>query len=270
MRFNRRIALAMSVFLLAGVSGSALGVERGDIDEKYKWNPEDIYDSIEQWDADVQRIRDGLDKLVAFKGKFAGKDADDPAGAMIEFHKISEDIEVRFGHVYGYVMYNFHVDMGNPEWNGRLQQLQNLGVEFGERLAWVEPEMLQIPEETMMKYIDENPELEPYRKGMKDMYLLQEHVLSEPEEAILALSGNITGTASEVFGKLTDVDMTFDPIVDENGDTIKVTDSGWGSWRVNKNREIREAYFKSLWSGYNHFGNTLAALMTGNLKKIFI
>ena len=205
--------------------------------------------------------------MAAFKGSFAGDKAENPAQSMIEFNKLAEDISAKFERLYTYVMYNYHVDLSNSDWIGMLQQCQSLGVKYGEALAWVNPEILLIPEATLMKWIDENPALEDYRKSYKDLYAQQEHVLSEPEERILALSGNITGTTGDVFGKLTDADMKFGYILDEKGDSVEVTDAGWVSWRVNKNRRVREDYWRAVWNTYSSFGTTISALMSGNLKK---
>jgi oligoendopeptidase F len=142
-----------------------------------------------------------------------------------------------------------------------------LAVSMRQKLSWVDPELLQIPQETMMKYVDQNPELKPYRKEYEDMYLLQKHTLSEPEENILALAQNVTSTSGEVFGKLSDVDLDFGTIREGNGDTLDVSYSGWVSYRTSKDRQLREDYFNTVWKPYQHYGNTFAALMAANIKK---
>ncbi|MBU0509146.1 oligoendopeptidase F [bacterium] len=255
------------MLLLAVPATRTLGVERSQIDDGYKWKPEHIYENVAAWEADMKVIREGLDELAAFKGKFAGENAKTPAEDLIAFNKLSEAITTKFEQTYTYVMYNYHVNMGNTEWMGRMQELSNLGVDFGQKLAWATPELLLIPEATLLGWCGKYPKLADYRKSYQDMYALQEHVLSEKEEEILALSGNITGTASDVYGKFTNVDMTFGTILDENGDTVKVTDEGWVGWRTNQNRRVREEYFKAVWNEYEKYGTTLAALMAGNLKK---
>lgn len=267
MRYRRRIGFIALAFVTGLISVAAFAVERAEIDDKYKWKPEHIYANVEAWQADVDAVRAGLDKLAAFKGAFAGELAKTPAKRLIEYNKLSEEIGTKFEHAYSYIMYNYHVNMGNPEWMGRMQVLSNLGIDFGQKLAWQTPELLKIPEATMMGYVDKYPELESYRKSYQDMYLQQQHVLSEPEEEILALSGNVTGTASDVFGKFTNVDLKYGYILDEKGDSLKVTDEGWVTYRTNQNRRVREDYFKAVWAQYKNYETTLAALMAGNLKK---
>ena len=257
--------LLLSVFLL--MVGSAMGIERADINNLYKWKTSDIYPNVEKWEADVKALRTDIDKLAGFKGRFAGPDAKDPVKSLIEFNQLSEAAQKKLDLVGSYVSYNHDVDLGNGAWSGREQTLVTLYTDYGQKLAWLEPEMLQIPRATMLKWVDENKELQPYRKQYEDMYALQEHTLSESEERILALSGKITGTAGNIFEKLTDVDMRYDSIRDENGKMIEVTDAGWTSWRVHQDRRVREDYFKSVWKQYNLYGNTFAEMMTGNINK---
>ncbi len=267
--FKQKIILTfiMALFIAANVVSTGSAVERSEIPDKYKWKPEHIYASEEDWEKDFTFVESGVEKLAAFKGAFAGDKADNPAASMMEFNKLAEDIGSKFEKLYTYVMYNYHVDLSNSKWIGMIQRCQSLGVRYGENLAWVDPEILEIPEATLMKWVDENPGLEDYRKSYQDLYAQQAHVLSEPEEKILALSGNITGTSGDVFGKLTDADMKFGFILDEKGDSVEVTDAGWVSWRKNKNRRVRENYWRAVWNTYDSFGTSISALMSGNLKK---
>ncbi len=262
----RNIIIAI-VLLFAALGTSVFATERSEIDDKYKWKPEHVYASVKAWEADMDGIRADVEKLPSFKGTFAGDKATDPPKSLIAMSKLTESIMGRLERAWTYAMFNFHVDMGSSEWGGRMQQLEFLSTDLSQKTAWVEPELLQIPQETLHKYIDKNPELKPYRKTYDDMYLLQEHVLSEAEEEILALSGSITGTASDVYRKLTDVDLDFGYILDENGDSVEVTDAGWVNWRTSSNRRVREDYFKAVWKKYKRYKTSIAALMAGNIKK---
>lgn len=266
MRARSLFALALPILFAAG-DAAAQSVTRADIPDQFKWKPEHIYTSAEGWEADLQAVRSGVDQLAAFKGRFAGPEATDPAASLIEYNRLSKEIEIKFDHLGSYVGRNYDVDLSSNEWSGRSQRLRDLGIEYSQKLAWFEPELLQIPEQTLMKWVGEHADLAPYRRDYEDMYLLQKHVLSPAEEEILALAGNITGTTGDVYGKFTNVDMDCGTIVDEKGDTIKCTYTGWTSYRTSKDRRVREDYFNAVWKQYKGFGNTLAALMAGNVKK---
>lgn len=264
----KRMVLTFVVVAASTATIAAQGIrERSQIPDQYKWKTEHIYATLDEWQKDFDALPSYLEKLVAFKGRFAGENATDPAAALIEYNRIAEEAWKTFEKVFTYIAYNSDVDLKNSEWSGRLQQVQMLAVDFGQQLAWVDPEILKIPQETMHQYIAQHPELESYRKIYDDLYAQQEHVLSESEERILALSGNITGTASEVYGKLTDVDMRWGFILDENGDSVEVNEASWVAWRSHPDRRVRRDFFHTLFSGYYNYGTTFAALMSGNVMK---
>lgn len=246
---------------------STFAVERSAIDDRYKWKPEHIFPTVKEWETAAEHVRLGLDSLAAFKGSFAGEKATDPAQSLIAFNLLKDRTKILLEQVEAYCSYNFHVNMGDPVWAGRDQQVQDLFVLSDQKLAWRDPELLRIPRDRLMAWVDQNSALQPYRKSYEDMYALQAHTLSEPEEKILADAGNVTTSAAEVFGKMTNVDMRWDSIADENGQRMPVTDEGWTSWRVHSNRRVRQAYFESLFSGYKGFENTMAALTAANFKK---
>jgi oligoendopeptidase F len=265
---TRRLMFA-TVFcvVLASFLPDLFAVERSQINSRYQWKPEHIFATLADWQGAVAHVRAGLDSLAAFSGSFAGEKATDPAQKLIAFNALNERMSILLERVEAYCSYHFHVDMSNPNWAGRDQQVQDLFVLQQEKLAWLQPELLRIPRATLMGWVDQYPVLQPYRKTYEDMYLLQAHVLSEPEEHILALAGNITGSAADIFGKLTNVDMRWGRIVDEKGDSVDVTDEGWTGWRYYPDRHVRQAYFHALFGGYRDYQNTLAALMAANLKK---
>ncbi len=267
MKVKTTILFALLAALTATHLFAQNAKERSQIPDQYKWKTEHIYATLEDWQKDFDSLPGYLDKLVAFKGTFAGNQATNPAQSLIGYNKIAEEAWKKFEHIWTYVGFNADVDLANEAWSGREQQVQMMAVDFGQKLAWVDPEILQIPQETMHRYIAENPDLEPYRKSYDDLYAKQEHVLSEPEERILALSGNITGTSSDVYGKLTDVDMRWGYILDEKGDSVQVNDASWVAWRTNPDRRIRRDFFNTLFAGYKNFGTTMAALMNGNVMK---
>ncbi|RPH96838.1 hypothetical protein EHM69_00220, partial [candidate division KSB1 bacterium] len=224
----------LAALLMAAVCVSVFAVPRSQIQDVYKWKPEHIYSTVQKWEEDVQALRTGLDALAAFKGQFSGPSAKNPAESLIAYNQLSEQLKIKYELLEAYCSYHFHVDMGDAEWVGRSQQMEDLSRIFNEKTSWFEPELLTIPRATLMHWVDANPALQTYRKTYEDMFLLQEHTLSEPEEQILAQAGNITETAADVFGKMTNVDMRWGYLLDEKGDSVQITDEGWTSWRVSQ------------------------------------
>jgi oligoendopeptidase F len=255
------------VLLLCLSAAAARSQDRASIPADYKWKPEHIYANVEAWQKDLAAISAEVDQLAAFRGHFAGPEAKNPAKDLVAYNKLSEEMGAKLERAYNYVQYHFDVDMGNAEWIGRDQEVERLMIDLGQKLSWFEPELLQVPYETLMQWVDQNAELKSYRKNYEDMHALKAHTLSASEEEILALSGNITGAPADIYGKFTDVDMDFGTIKDEKGETIPASYEAWVSYNTSKDRRVREDMFKAVWGQFKKYENTLATIMSANIKK---
>lgn len=257
--------LAISLTLAAATP--LFAIERAKIDDKYKWKPEHIFATLKDWEAAANDVRAALDSLALFKGTIAGDQAAEPAQSLLRYHLLYDRASIQLEQVEAYCSYHFHVNMSDADWVGRNQMVEDLYVQREQQTSWFKPEVLKISKAALMEWIAANAALAPYRKTYEDMFLQQEHVLSDAEETILANAGNITGSAADVYGQMTNVDLSFGWITDENGDSVEVTDEGWTSWRVHPDRATRERYFNALFGGYKAYENTLTALQAANVKK---
>ena len=158
--------------------------------------------------------------------------------------------------------------MGNPDWAGRDQQVQDLFVLYRSKTGLARSRTAAHPARhgSWHGWI-RIPLCRPYRKSYEDMYALQAHTLSEPEEQILAVAGNITGSAAEVYGKMTNVDMRWDSIADENGERCRSPTKAGRAGACTPTAACARRISTSLFGGYKGFENTMAALTAANFKK---
>ena len=79
----RFFPIILMIVWIFPVYGGSSAKERADIDEKYKWNLEDIYASIEDWQKDKEQISESFTRIDNYKGKLSSsagtlKEALDP------------------------------------------------------------------------------------------------------------------------------------------------------------------------------------------------
>src|SRR5207244_6158304 len=102
------------------------------------------------------------------------------------------------------------------EYLARIGQIQNLMTKIAEAAAFVVPEIQVIGDETFADFIDD-PALAGWRIKLHKIRRMKPHVLSEPEERILALGRVALSGYDDTFSQLTDVDMKFGVVFDETG-----------------------------------------------------
>ncbi len=134
--------------------------------------------------------------------------------------------------------------------------------------SWINPEILEVPWETMKTWLDETEGLKPYRFDIEDLYRQQTHVLDAEKEQLLSFYTRFNGTPSDIYGSLSTSDVDFPEIVLSNGDTIKVTNGNYSRvLATNTNQDDRKLTFDSHYRVYESQKNTYASIYNSVLQR---
>jgi oligoendopeptidase F len=120
----------------------------------------------------------------------------------------------------------------------------------------------------MQTWLDETPELAPYRFGIEESYRMQQHVLDEDGERLLAYASTFAGTPAQTYSMLADADVKFPTITLSDGGEVVASHANYsqGLHKL-RNQEDRETLFKAHFSVYDEYPNTYAAIYNGVLQK---
>ncbi len=237
--------------------------ERSEIDDRYKWDLSDIYDSWEQWEQDFERCQELMDELVAKKGTLSGGPEQ-----VLAAYGLNDKVGRIAYKLFRFPMLSYDTDQRNNELLGRIQRVQNLFAEFGTKTAWFDPEVLSIDEETMMSWIDEDERLEPYRFPISEIYRQREHLLDEEGERLLSYFSRFKGQPRETYRALTTADIEFNTIELSDGESVEVSHAAYGKLlRTRRVQADREKAFRALYEVYAERRNTHASLYNGICQR---
>jgi oligoendopeptidase F len=229
---------------------------RDEIDDRYKWNVNDIFPDWDAWAKDMESIRTLMDDFVALKGRLS-----EGPEQVFEAHRLSDAIGMMAYKLYRYPQLMFDVDQRDNAIQAKLQQVQNLFAEYGTRTAWFTPELLSIPQDTMMAWIDGFEALAPYRFPISETYRNQEHVLDEAGEQLLSFGSRFRSTPSEIYRALSTADIDFRKIELSTGEEVTVS---YGTYQnilhTNRNQDDRRKAFEAMYGVFSEKRNTYAAI----------
>jgi oligoendopeptidase F len=167
-----------------------------------------------EWDLDPLVYGEGsegaermLDESVArasaFNETYAGKVAGlDGAGLETAMHEL-EAIEDLVGRAGSYASLRFSTDTADPERGALLQRVQERATEIETKLLFFELEWAALDDERAEELLAA-PGLDFCRHHLRSARRYRPHLLSEPEEKILAEKSIASGAAwSRLFGELT-------------------------------------------------------------------
>lgn len=236
--------------------------KREDIDSKYKWKLEDIYSDVSLWEKDFKKVKGIALQIEGFKGKLA----DDPK-ILLDCLKMSDELLSLNDKVFVYARMKRDEDNGNSTYQALTDRASTLATEVFAAISFIVPEMLSIPEDKLLSYTKSNKELSMYLFMIQENLRQKEHILSEKEEQILALSTEACDAAGDIFTMYNNADIKFPYIKDENGEEVEVTKGRYVAFLESKDRRVRKDAFDAVYSTYSKMKNTLATTLTANVKK---
>lgn len=233
---------------------------RSEIPDSDKWDLTHLFSDADKWQEDFAWIQRTYPKIQDWKGKI-GQSAEALAG-VLEFEK---SLEEKLERVYHYASLQLAEDSTNNEYLSRVGQVQNLLTKIGEASAFVVPEIQAIDDDKFAQLIA-NRALKDWRIKLHKLRRIKPHVLSEPEERILALGSVAISGYDDTFSQLTDVDMKFGVLADEKGREKPLTQTSFSSFLVKRDRELRKRAFHQFYGEFRDHQYTLAASLGYSVK----
>lgn len=240
-----------------------LVLKREEIDKKYKWNMTDFYANWENWDKDLEDLKVMMKEIPQYRGQIK-----DDSKKFIELIQLEERLGRLLDKLYVYVYMLKDLDSKDEISSVKLQEIQALYTEYSVSAAWITPEILQIPKETMGRWIDENPELKDHRFGLMEIYRLQGHVLDEGKEKLLSYYGQYMGAPHDIYAELSISDMKWNEVKLSDGYEGPVTNGIYSKvLSTNRNQEDRKKAFEALYGAFENNKNTYGAIYRALLQR---
>lgn len=237
-------------------------LNRDEIEEKYKWKLEDIYESDVLWEEELSKANEIVEQISKFQGTLASS-----AQNLLDFFKESDNLDYYVDRVYVYANQRYHQDTTVSKYQGYAANAELLLVNASGATSFANPELLEISDEKFESFYQEKPELLKYKRLIDEIKRTKDHVLDKKSEEILAKASEIAMGPDNIFHMFNDADIKFPKIKDENGNEVELSHGNFIHYMQSYDRRVREDAFKCLYSSYKAYGNTVSAIFTSNLKQ---
>ncbi|WPC09728.1 oligoendopeptidase F [Globicatella sp. PHS-GS-PNBC-21-1553] len=231
------------------------------MNELYTWDLTSMYADDAAQEADAEAVKAMFPKLAEFSGKLA----EGPEVLADALDLIGETAR-KMSNVYVYAHLKNDQDATNSTYQEMYAKATQLYGQFGETIAYFEPELNTIPEATLTQFIEENDRLKHYQQHLDNMVRGRAHVLPQEQELLLAQASEVFQGASNTFGVLNNADLVFPTITDEEGKEVQLTHSLYSKFLESSDRRVRKETFEKFYSVYDQFKNTMASILSTNIK----
>ena len=235
---------------------------RNEIDDKYKWDLTTIYKSDDEWQKDFDKAKEDMLKISDYKDNFLSS-----SDKLYKFLKYDKKIDRLISKLYYYAHLNFDVDTGNDKYKEMFNKTRDLLNKYNELTSFVVPYILKSDYSVFEKYYEENPVLLEYKFQIDNIYRFKKHTLDEEKEKMLSSFSNLLSNPEDTFATLTDTDLKFGTIKDENNNECEFNESNYSLYIKSKDRRVRKDAFNLLLEKYSEFKNTIASTFSGNVES---
>ena len=150
--------------------------KRTEIPEADRWRLEDIFPSDAAWEEAFARVKAMIPEAAAFRGTLA-----QGVERLLACLKLRDRLGEVFERIYVYAKMRRDEDNADPTYQALFDRAEGLAVEVGADLAFIVPEILGLPPETIPAYLAAAPDLGLYRHHLEEIARRRPHTLSTKE-----------------------------------------------------------------------------------------
>lgn len=236
--------------------------ERAEVPIADKWNVEVLYPSLAEWEEDLKVWgREGSSPHWPELTKFKGKLSESPE-VLKNLLELSFSFDRHLSKLYTYAHLRHDEDVAQNLHKEAYSRITSLLHDYRQESAWIEPEILQIPESFLKSDV-----LADYKVFLEKILRLKPHMLSADKEELVALAGKPLEAMQRAFSAFNNADLKFPPVKDSKGELNELTHGRYQLYLRNKDRKLREESFKTLHKSFEAYENTICELINGQVQS---
>lgn len=233
---------------------------RGETPAKDCWNLRRVFSSNSEWETAFTVWLDEVKKFAPFQGKLG-----DPK-SLANFLAFETEFDRQSERLILYAYLKSVEDLTDSSRQAMKERLMSALAHVGEAVSFVRPELLALSNAVWKKLLSDR-RLALWRRKLEEIRRFKPHTLSTKEERLLAMTAEMSQTASKAFRMLTDADMSFGEIKDERGVRRPLTSESFSLFLHSPKRSVRREAFRQFYRHFDSHKNTLAAALDGSIRK---
>lgn len=234
--------------------------KRSDVDPKNCWDLSSLYKTPNDWEKALKAWQKMIPGYSKFKGKLARSAA--TLAAALQF---DADVSRLADRVIRYAFLYESQDQANSDAVRMKGRGMHLATRTSEAASYLRPELIAIAG-PRMKTLLKSPALKPWRLAIERVVRYKPHTLDNAGEQLLAMQGQMSDAARQIFRQLNDTDLRWGSITNERGQEVELSHSSYQTLLHSPKREVRKNAFEMYYQQYDGHRNSLAAAYNGSVQ----
>lgn len=233
---------------------------RNDIEEKYTWNLEKIYGSLEEFEKDFEKVKEFSKKILEYKGKL------NDSNTVLNLFKDLEFVFRTIMKLMNYAHMKKDQDGSVTMYQGIQTRIEQFYYQFSAESSFIDTELIS-KDENFLNSLVNDEKLKEFKFKIQGLIRSKEHILSEEAEMILSMFGSSIDAPYNIAGIFKNVDLKFPKIINEDNKEVQLNEGNYGVFLSSKDRSVRKDAYEKLFSSYKDYKNTLATCLSTSITN---
>ncbi len=227
------------------------------------WRLEDLFPTAESWQSELDATLADIASVAVFRGRLA-----EGAVTLLGCLEATEQLMMRMLRVGTYAYLRFSEDGSSPINQGMMGRVSSAQAQIGAAIAFLQPEILALPDGTVERYLQEEPRLAPFGRRLEQILSNKPYVLSHETEAALAALGEVFSAPNTIYQLGKSGDMTFESVRDSKGQETPVSFATYEeTLELSPEASLRRSAYLSFSDGLKRYRNTFGGTFGAEVKK---
>ncbi|MGQ4554322.1 oligoendopeptidase F [Halobellus sp. GM3] len=236
--------------------------ERSEIAREHRWDLTSIYETDDDWEAAYESVSSRVEDLREYEGR-----ATESPETLLELLELRETIHREVSKVSSYASLKSAEDTRNQEYQALKAKAESLASSASSAVSFLEPELQRLDEDDIASFVEAEPELAEYEHYFDDVLRVKPHTRSAEIEELLAELGEVAGASSDIYGMLSNADMTFPTVERPDGESVEITQGNFTKLQKHPDRAFRRDVYEAFYDEWADVRNAVGTSLKHSVKK---
>ena len=236
--------------------------EREELPTEDTWDLTSIYVDDDAWTEAYDSVTDRVDDLREYEGR-----ATESPETLLELLELRESILREVSKVASYASLRSAEDTRNQEYQAMQAKAESLSSSARSAASFLEPELQTLDRDDIASFVEAEPVLAEYEHYFDDVLRAKPHTRSAEVEELLADLGEVAGSASDIYGMLSNADLTFPTVERPDGEAVEITQGNFTKLQKHADREFRRTVYEQYYDEWAEIRNAVGTSLKNSVKK---
>jgi oligoendopeptidase F len=236
--------------------------EREELPTEDTWDLTSIYANDDAWAEAYDSVTDRVDDLREYEDR-----ATESPETLLELLELRESILREVSNVSSYASLRSAEDTRNQEYQAMQARAESLSSSARSAVSFLEPELQTLDRADVESFVEAEPALAEYEHYFDDVLRAKPHTRSAEVEELLADLGEVAGSASDIYGMLSNADLTFPTVERPDGEAVEITQGNFTKLQKHADREFRRTVYEAYYDEWAEIRNAVGTSLKNSVRK---